>query len=56
MAKCQKDPTYEIFMKRRLFKDINYDIPMSQNGNKKYKYTNTANDEVPERPKMWYIF
>ena len=22
----------------------------------KYKYTNTASDEVPERPNMWYIF
>merc|ERR1711974_214037 len=22
----------------------------------KYKYTNTAYDEVPERPKKWYIF
>ena len=22
----------------------------------KYKYTNTAYDEVPERPNMWYIF
>ena len=21
-----------------------------------HKYTNTANDEVPERPNMWYIF
>ena len=23
---------------------------------KKYKYTNTAYDEVPEIPNMWYIF
>ena len=23
---------------------------------KKYKYTNTTYDEVPERPNMWYIF
>ena len=22
----------------------------------KHKYTNTAYDEVPERPNMWYIF
>ena len=32
---------------------------MSQTGNAKIqilKYTNTANDEMPEKPNMWYIF
>ena len=54
MTKCQKDPTSGIFLKRELFKDIKIDIPMCQTRN--YKYTNTAYDEVPERPNMWYIF
>ena len=43
--RCQKDPKCGIFFKRRLFKDIKNDIPMSQI--RKYKntnlrYTNTA--------------
>merc|ERR1712020_588707 len=62
MKKCQKDPTCGIFLKRGLFKGIKNDIPMCQT--QKYtntqiqihKYTNTAYDEVPERPYMWYIF
>ena len=59
MKKCQKDPTCGIFLKRRLFKGIKNDIPMCQTHKYKYKihkYTNTAYDEVPERPNMWYIF
>jgi len=52
MARCQKDPTYGIFLKRGLFKGIKNDIPIRQTR----KYTNTAYDEVPERPNMWYIF
>ena len=62
MAKCQKDPTCGIFLKRGLFKGIKNDIPMCQtqkytNTNTQiHKYTNTAYDEVPERPNMWYIF
>ena len=34
-------------------------FPCVKHANKKiqiHKYTNTANDEVPERPNMWYIF
>ena len=59
MTKCQKDPTCGIFLKRGLFKGIKNDIPMCQTH--KYKntntiHTNTAYDEVPERPNMWYIF
>ena len=52
MTKCQKDTTCGIFLKRGLFKDIKNDIPMCRT----HKYTNTAYDEVPERPNMWYIF
>ena len=39
MAKCQKDPTCGIFMKRGLFKDIKNYIPMCRTH--KYKNTNT---------------
>ena len=39
MTKCQKDPTCDIFLKRRLFKDIKNYIPMCQTH--KYKNTNT---------------
>ena len=60
MRKCQKDPMCGIFLKRGLFKDIkNYNKPNEQIKKCKYKihrYTNTAYDEVPERPNMWYIF
>ena len=60
-TKCQKDPTCDLFLIGGLFKDIKNDIPMCQTRkykNTKYKihkYTNTAYDEVPERPNMWYI-
>ena len=62
MTKCLKDPTCGIFLKRGLIRDTNYDVHMSQT--RKYnntntqirKYTNTVNDQVPERPNMWYIF
>ena len=49
-------------MKRGLCKDVKSGIPMCQkrkykNTNTKiHKYTNTAYDELPERPNMWYIF
>ena len=57
MTKCQKDPTRGTFLKIGLFKDVKNYIPMRQTRKyKKYKYTNTAHDEVPERPNMWYIF
>ena len=59
MTRCQKDPTCGIFLKRGLFKDIKNYIPVCQTHKYKYKihkYTNTAYDEVPERPNMWYIF
>ena len=59
MTKCHKDPTCSIFLKRGLFKGIKNDIPMCQTHKYKYKihkYTNTAYDEVSERPNMWYIF
>ena len=39
MAKCQKDPTCGIFLKRGLIRDTNYDVHMSQT--RKYKNTNT---------------
>ena len=59
MTKCQKDPTCGIFLKRGLFKDNKNHIPMCQTckyKNTNTKYTNTAYDEVPERPNKWYIF
>ena len=57
MTKCQKDPICGIFLKRGLFKDIKNDIPTCQTHKYKiHKYTNTAYDEVPERPNMCYIF
>ena len=62
MTKCQKDPTCSIFLKRGLFKYIKNDIPMCQkrkykNTNTKiHKYTNTANDELLERPNMICIY
>ena len=68
MMKCQKHPTCGIFLKRGLFKDSkNYIICVKQaNTKNKYKihkykntytkYTNTAYDEVPKIPNMWYIF
>ena len=57
MTKCQKDPTCGIFLKRGLFNDIKNYIPMCQMRKyKKYKYTNTAYDEVPDRPNMGYNF
>ena len=31
-------------------------FPCVKHANTKYTYTNTAYDEVPERPNMWYIF
>ena len=39
MAKCQKDPTCGIFLKRGLFKGIKNDTPMCQM--RKYINTNT---------------
>ena len=39
MAKCQKDPTCGIFLKRGLFKGIKNDTPMGQM--RKYINTNT---------------
>ena len=62
MMKYQKDPICGIFLKRGLFKGIKNDTPMCQtckytNTNTQiHKHTNTAYDEVPERPNMWYIF
>ena len=62
MRKCQKDPTCGIFLKRGLFKDIKNYIPTCRTHKYKntnsqiHKYTNTAYEEVPERPNMWYIF
>ena len=59
MTKCQKEPTCGIFLNKGLFKVIKNDIPMSQTRkykNTNTKYTNTAYDEVQERPNMWYIF
>ena len=62
MLKCQKDPTFGIFLKRGLFNGIKNYIPMCRTHKYKntnsqiHKYTNTAYEEVPERPNMWYIF
>ena len=39
IMKCQKHPTYGIFLKRGLFKDITNDIPICQTG--KYKNAST---------------
>ena len=53
MMKCQKDPSYGIFLNRGLFKDIKNHIPMCRTHKYKIpKYTNTAYDKVPERPNM----
>ena len=57
MMKCQKDPTYGIFLKRGLFKDIKNYISLCQTiQNTNTKYTNSAYDEVPETPNIWHIF
>ena len=51
-----------ILLKSGLFKDIKNDIPICRmhkykNTNTEIrKYTNTANDEVPPIPNIWYIF
>ena len=53
MTKCQKDPTCGISLKRGLFKGIKNYIPtcrMHKYKNTNTKYTNTAYEEVPERP------
>ena len=61
-TKCQKDPTCGIFLKRGLFKDLKNYIPKcliqkyTNTNSQIHKYTNTAYEEVPERPNMWYIF
>ena len=58
MTKSQKDPTLGTFLKRGLFEDIKNYILMCRTHkykNTDTKYTNTAYDEVPERPNMWYI-
>ena len=42
MTMCQKDPTYVIFLKRGLFKDMKNYIPVCQTHKyKKYTYTKT---------------
>merc|ERR1711989_71585 len=57
-----RDPTCGMFLKRGLFKHIKNYIPTCRahkykNTNSQiHKYTNTAYEEVPERPNMWYIF
>ena len=62
MTKCQKDPTCGIFLKRGFFKGIKNYVPICRtrkytNKNTEiHNYTNTAYDEVPKRPNMWYIF
>ena len=62
MMKYQKDPICGIFLKRGLFRGIKNYIPICRtrkytNTNTEiHKYTNTAYDEVPERPNMWYFF
>ena len=62
MTKYHKDPTFCIFLKRGLFKDIKNDISINQTCKYKntntqiHKYTNTAYDKVPESPNMSYIF
>ena len=62
MKKCQKDPAYGIFLTRGLFKDIKNYIPTCRTHKYKntnsqiHKYTNTAYEEVQERPNMWHIF
>ena len=47
MAKCQKDPTCGIFLKRGLFKGIKNDTPMCQT----CKYTNTEIQHMTKRQK-----
>ena len=62
MTNCQKDPACAIFLKIGLFKDIKDYITTCRTHKYKntnsqiQKYTNTAYEEVPERPNMWYIF
>ena len=62
MTKCHQDPSCGAFLKKELLRGIKNYIPICRT--RKYtntnteiqKYTNRANDEVPERPNMWYIF
>ena len=62
MTKFQKDPTCGTFLKRGLIKDLKNDTSLCRTHKYKntntqiHKYTNTAYDEVPVRPNMWYIF
>ena len=62
MGQNQLHPACGIFLKRGLFKDIKNVISICltckyKNTNTQiHKYTNTAYDEVLERPNMWYIF
>ena len=43
---------------RGSLKDLRTNIPICKTSKyvQKYKYTNTADEEVPERPNIWYIF
>ena len=59
ITKCLKQPTYGIFLKRGLFKDITNDIPICQTG--KYKNASTqihkyrAYNEVKEKKHVAYF-
>ena len=46
------DHTNHIFSESSWSKDIKIDIITCLT----HKYTNTAEDKVPERPNMWYFF
>ena len=54
--------TCDIFLKRGLIKDLKNDTSLCRTHKYKntktqiHKYTNTVNDQLLERPIMWYIF
>ena len=59
LTKYQKDPTCGIFLKENSSRISIIISPCAEHTNTKiqiHKYTNTAYEEVPERPNMWHIF
>ena len=62
ITECRKDPKNGIFLKEDCSRILKIIIPCAERAKTKiqntqiHKYTNTAYDEVPERPNMWYIF
>ena len=53
IRKCQKHPTYGIFLKRGLFKDITNDIPICQTG--KYKNASTQIQSIQRSDRKKHV-